>query len=78
MTTSMPREPLFAAVSRWMQPAVEGGQLRAVGPELLTALWIGSSQELARHWLAGRTRVSLTDAADVLAQAAWKSLSLEG
>jgi len=68
----------FAAVSRWMQPAVEGGQLRAVGPELLTALWIGPSQELARHWLAGRTRVSLTDAADVLAQAAWKSLSLEG
>jgi AcrR family transcriptional regulator len=67
----------FTAVSRWMRPAVACGELRATGPELLTALWIGPSQELARHWLAGRGRFSPTDAADVLAEAAWKSLSLE-
>ena len=45
---------------------------------LLTALWIGPSQELARHWLAGRTRISLTEAAPVLADAAWKSLNSGG
>jgi AcrR family transcriptional regulator len=67
----------FAAVSKWMQPAVACGELRELGPELLTALWVGPSQELARHWLAGRLREPLTDAAPVLADAAWKSLSLE-
>jgi AcrR family transcriptional regulator len=67
----------FAAVSRWMLPGVERGELRALSPELLTALWIGPSQELARHWLAGRARVSLTDAAPVLADAAWRSLTKE-
>ena len=69
----------LAAVSRWMAPAVARGELRAVGPQLLTALWIGPSQELARHRLADhRSQASLTDAAEVLAQAAWRSLSLEG
>ena len=29
----------------------------------MTALWIGPSQELARHWLADPSRLSLTDAA---------------
>jgi AcrR family transcriptional regulator len=65
-------------VGRWMQPAVECGELLELTPDVLTALWVGPAQELARFWLAGRTRGSLEDAADVLAQAAWRSLSQEG
>jgi hypothetical protein len=61
-----------------MQPAVECGELLEVTPDVLTALWVGPAQELARFWLAGRTRGALEDAADVLAQAAWRSLSQEG
>jgi AcrR family transcriptional regulator len=64
----------FAGVARWMRPHVQRGELRDLDPELLTALWVGPSLELARLWLAGRTRSSLTDAAPVLSGAAWSSL----
>jgi AcrR family transcriptional regulator len=64
----------FRAVSRWTRPRMEAGELRTLAPELLTSLWIGPSQDLARHWLAGRSRISLTEAAPVLADAAWKTL----
>ena len=67
----------FAQVSEWMAPAVARGELRRLSPELLTALWLGPSQELARMWLAGRMRTSLSAAIPVLSAAAWKSLSLE-
>src|SRR5260221_3938731 len=68
----------FAAVSDWVRPRSERGELRSLGPELQTALWIGPSQDLARHWLAGRTRGSLREAAPVLADAAWNCLKKEG
>jgi AcrR family transcriptional regulator len=67
----------FGAVQRWAAPLVEKGELRELSPEVLTALWIGPSQELARQWLAGRTRVNPTDAAPVLAEAAWRSMTPE-
>jgi AcrR family transcriptional regulator len=64
----------FAAVGEWMRPRVACGELGQLGPELVTALWIGPSHELARHWLAQRSSASLQDAAAVLAEAAWRSL----
>jgi AcrR family transcriptional regulator len=68
----------FAAVRRWTEPRVRAGELRDLETEVLTALWIGPSQELARHWLAGRSRTSLTGAAPELAGAAWRSLTPGG
>jgi AcrR family transcriptional regulator len=68
----------FGRVSEWVRPRAAMGEIRALDAELLTALWIGPSQDLARHWLAGRTRVSLPEAAPVLARAAWISLRKEG
>jgi AcrR family transcriptional regulator len=65
----------FGAVQRWVAPLVGNGELRELSAEVLTALWIGPSQELSRHWLAGRTRVNPTEAAPVLAEAAWKSMT---
>jgi AcrR family transcriptional regulator len=65
----------FGHVVGWTGPRIADGQLRDLEPELMTALWIGPSQELARHWLAGRSCASLTDAAEVLADAAWRSLT---
>jgi AcrR family transcriptional regulator len=67
----------FGRVEGWTRPRIADGELRDLDPELMYALWIGPSQELARHWLAGRSRASLTDAADVLADAAWRSLNPE-
>jgi AcrR family transcriptional regulator len=60
----------FHAVGEWVRPRVAAGELRALEPEVQTALWIGPSHDLARHWLAGRTRVSPIDAA-------WISLKKE-
>ena len=68
----------FRAVSSWTRPRVERGELRDLEPELLTSLWIGPAQDLARHWLAGRSRKSLNDAAPVLADAAWRCLAPGG
>jgi AcrR family transcriptional regulator len=65
----------FGQVQRWTRPRVNAGELRDLDLELMTALWIGPAQELARLWLAGRTRTSLAQAAPALADAAWKSLS---
>lgn len=64
----------FSAVRRWSEPRIAAGELRDLSPDLETALWIGPAQELSRHWLAGRTRIELADAAGVLAPAAWTSL----
>jgi len=68
----------FAQVAGWTRPRIAAGELRRLDPELMTALWIGPSQDLARHWLAGRSRISLPDAVPVLAHAAWRSLSPGG
>jgi AcrR family transcriptional regulator len=65
----------FGAVSDWMAPAVTRGELRELPSELLRALWLGPSQELARMWLADRTRTGPMEAIPVLAAAAWNSLS---
>lgn len=67
----------FGAVEEWTAPRVRAGELRPLGIELLSALWIGPSQELARYWLAGRGRVSPADAAPALAEAAARSLITE-
>jgi AcrR family transcriptional regulator len=65
----------FGQVKQWTRPRVRAGELRELELELMTALWIGPTQELARLWLAGRTRKSLAEAAPALAGAAWKSLT---
>ena len=65
----------YAQVLQWTRPRVRAGELRELEPGLMTALWLGPTQELARAWLAGRTRTSLTEAAPALADAAWRSLT---
>lgn len=64
----------FGAVARWVRPRVERGELRDLVPELLYALWLGPTQDLARHWLAGRTARPLKDHTATLAAAAWQAL----
>jgi AcrR family transcriptional regulator len=38
------------------------------------ALWLGPAMEFARHWLRGRSRQRLTEAAADLADGAWRAL----
>ena len=68
----------FERVMDWVRPRVRRGELRAVSPEIvLAALWIGPSQELSRHWLAGLLDEPLETAAPALAEAAWNALKKE-
>jgi AcrR family transcriptional regulator len=62
-----------AGFSQW-QRFVDKGEMIELPPDLLTAILLGPSQEFARHWLAGRTKTSLENAADVLAESAWRGL----
>jgi hypothetical protein len=68
----------FDRVMDWVRPRVRRGELRAISPDtVLAALWIGPSQELSRHWLAGLLDEPLEDAAPALAEAAWNALKKE-
>ena len=68
----------FERVMDWVRPRVRRGELRAVSPEaVMAALWIGPSQELSRHWLAGLVDGPLHDAGPALADAAWNALKKE-
>jgi AcrR family transcriptional regulator len=64
----------FADVQSWTDPRMEAGELRRLPIDVLTVLWIGPSQDLARHWLAGRSRRPFIDAASLLADAARRCL----
>lgn len=67
----------FTAVRSWMRPRVAAGELRDLPPELVTALWIGPSQDFARYWLAGQSRTTPQAASPVLAAAAWRALRVD-
>jgi AcrR family transcriptional regulator len=66
----------FGRLTQLFAPWTEAGRLRGLPLNLLEAIWIGPSQELTRHWLAGRAQ-TLEDAADTLATAAWNALKTD-
>jgi AcrR family transcriptional regulator len=66
----------FGRLTQLFAPWTEAGRLRKLPLNLLEAIWIGPSQELSRHWLAGRAQ-TLEDAADTLATAAWNALKTD-
>ena len=68
--------PFFRRLTLLFAPHVESGRIKQLPLDLLEAIWLGPSQELTRHWLAGRVE-NLDGAADVLAEAAWRGLTTE-
>ena len=68
-------QPFFAELRAWITPRQERGELLAAPFEVLHALWLGPSQELARQWFArDRGGPPLRSAAGPLAGAAWRTL----
>lgn len=65
-------EAFFASVTEWLSEHV--GEIRAASIDVVYALWLGPSQELARLWLARGRRGALRTEATQLADAAWRSL----
>ncbi len=64
----------FPRVRAWMEPHVRSGALRPISVDLWEPLLLGPSQEFARLWLAGRTRISLRRAERELAEATWNAV----
>ena len=64
----------FPRVTAWMERHVRSGALRDIPKELWEPLLLGPSQEFARLWLAGRTRISLSRAERELAEATWNAV----
>jgi AcrR family transcriptional regulator len=64
-------------VAAWVERHVEAGALRALPFDLWEPVLLGPSQELARLWLAGRTRITLGAAEHDLAEATWRAVKGE-
>ncbi len=64
----------FAEAMAWWDTHAHYGSLRALPFDVINALWLGPSQEYARHWIAGRARRVPVAVANDLAQAAWQVL----
>jgi len=64
----------FGFVEAWLRRYVDAGEVRALSTDVVYALWLGPSQELARLWLARGRRGSLRTESTVLADAAWRAL----
>lgn len=62
----------FAAVTDWLDR--HSGEIRTGSIDVVYALWLGPSQELARLWLARGQHGSLRTETTHLAEAAWRAL----
>jgi AcrR family transcriptional regulator len=65
-------ETFFTTVTGWL--GAHADELRHASVDVVYALWLGPSQELARLWLARGRRGSLRSETTQLADAAWRSL----
>ncbi len=61
---------IFAALAEYRQQ----GLFKALPDDCFASVVIGPTQDLARNWLAGRTRSALRDCRELLAQIAWDSV----
>ena len=67
----------FPRVEAWMERRVQSAALRPLPADLWEPVLLGPSQEFARLWLAGRTRISLRRAERELADATWNAVRAE-
>ncbi|MBB5121729.1 TetR family transcriptional regulator [Streptomyces eurocidicus] len=61
----------------WMRPRIEAGEIAPAPEPLIEALVIGPVAETARRWLSSTYDVDLAEAARVLPDRIWRSLSPE-
>ena len=64
----------FRVVHEWLRPFIDRGDVIRLRPALYAPLIVGPAAHVARHWLAHRLSVDLSEVAEVLAAAAWRAL----
>jgi hypothetical protein len=65
----------MARMGRWLKPQIKAGRLRKLPRDLYAALLFGPCMDFTRQWLSGRARTDPKQAAEVIADAAWRSLA---
>jgi AcrR family transcriptional regulator len=63
-----------AESTRWLDPYIERGEVRAMSPQLRAAVVLGPSREFLRGWLASPSRRAMTEAMRELPLEAWMSI----
>jgi hypothetical protein len=70
-------DQFFPRVESWLRAHMEAGDIRDVSTDVVYALWLGPSQELARLWLSRGRRGGLRTETALLADAAWRALRVD-
>ncbi len=63
-------------IHNWFSPYMEQGLIQNLPLEVLASLVTGPVHIYARHWLAGRYKVSLKEHREVFAEAAWQAVKV--
>jgi AcrR family transcriptional regulator len=66
----------FAQLLSYLNRYSEDGSLRIFPKELYTALVLGATKDYCRNWLSGRIKTPPADYRDILAEAAWRTVSV--
>ena len=61
-------------INNWFSPFLNKGLIQELPLEILASVVTGPVHTYARHWLAGRYKVSLIEHREVFAEAAWQAL----
>lgn len=67
----------LSGVHGWFEPHLGAGRVARLPTDLFYSVLLGPVQEFSRNWLDERARTPLDEAADVLADATWRSVSIE-
>ncbi|WP_217170123.1 TetR/AcrR family transcriptional regulator [Streptomyces sp. AC512_CC834] len=72
------QEPTVSAFARWIQPRIDAGEVAPLPLPLLETLVMGPVVAVARRRLSGVHDLDLDEAAGVLAERIWRSISADG
>ncbi|MER7966837.1 TetR/AcrR family transcriptional regulator [Streptomyces ardesiacus] len=70
--------PVVSAMALWIQPRIDAGEVAPLPGPLLEALVLGPVVAVARRHLSGIRDVDLDEAARILPERIWRSISAEG
>ncbi|WP_399887228.1 TetR/AcrR family transcriptional regulator [Streptomyces sp. BBFR51] len=70
--------PAVSAFARWVQPRIEAGEVAPLPLPLLETLVMGPVVAVARRRLSGVRDVDLDEAARILPERIWRSISTDG
>ncbi|MFD4345657.1 TetR/AcrR family transcriptional regulator [Streptomyces coelicoflavus] len=72
------QQPTVSAMSRWIQPRIDAGEVAPLPVPLLESLVLGPVVAVARRHLSGIRDVGLDEAARILPERIWRSISADG